>query len=138
MEDVSLFRNCEPSKIGSAADVGECAAGEDGWHSEDTTFLPGNSLSLIREPENPIDPSAIAVHDSSGQKLGYLMTEQSAFLARFIDSLPINVVGRVLSLRDPGDDVELASSKPEVIASVFTHPGFCSGTPADAMRYDRR
>jgi hypothetical protein len=113
-------------------------SGEDGWHSEDTSFLPCDCLSLIREPENPIDPSAIAVHDSSGQKLGYLMAEQSAFLARFIDSLPINVVGRVLSLREPGDDVELASSKPELIVSVFTHPWLISSTSADDDRSVRQ
>ena len=109
-------------------------SGEDGWHSEDTSFLPCDCLSLIREPENPIDPSAIAVHDNCGQRLGYLTPQQSAFLARFIDSLPINVVGRVLSVTEPGDDVELASSKHEVIVSGFTHPESCSGTPAAAMR----
>jgi hypothetical protein len=100
--------------------------------------VPGDCFSLVREPENPIDPSAIAVHDSCGRRLGYLMSEQSIYLAPFMESLPLNVVGRVLSLREPDDDVELASSKPEVIVSVFTHPEFCSGTPADAMRYDRR
>ena len=135
---MSPFRNCEPSEIGSATDLGECRAGQHGWHSEDTSFVPGDCFSLVREPENPIDPSAIAVHDSCGRRLGYLMSEQSIYLAPFMESLPLNVVGRVLSLREPGDDVELASSKPELIVSVFTHPWLISSTSADDDRSVRQ
>jgi hypothetical protein len=101
-------------------------------------FLPGDFLSLVREPENPSDPSAIAVHDSCGQRLGYLTPQQSAFLSRIVDSLPISVVGKVPHLAEPGDNVELAPPMPEVIVSVFTLPEFCSGTPADAMQHASR
>jgi hypothetical protein len=102
------------------------------------SFLPGDFFSLVREPGNPIDPSAIAVHDNCGQRLGYLTLQQSVLLAPFIDSLPINVVGRVLSLTEPGDDVELASSRLEVIASVFLHPWLISCTSADDDRSVRQ
>jgi hypothetical protein len=137
-ENMSPFRSCDSSETRSATDAGECPAGEHGWHSDDISFLPGDFFGLVREPENPVDPSAMAVHDSCGQRLGYLTPQQSILLAPFIDCLPINVVGRVLSLTEPGDDLKLASSKPEVIVSVFTHPEICGGTPDHAMRYDRR
>jgi hypothetical protein len=135
---VSDPRARKPSEIGGAADVEEDRACEDGWHSEDPSFLLGDCFSLVREPENPIDPSAIAVHNSCGKRLGYLMPEQSAFLAPFIDSLPINMVGRVLSLTEPDDDVELVPSRPEVITSVFLHPCLILGTSAADDRFVRR
>jgi hypothetical protein len=67
-----------------------------------------------------------------------LVPEQSILLSTFIDSLPIKVVGTVLSLSEAGDDVELAPSRPQVIASVFLHPWFISRTSADGDRYVRQ
>jgi hypothetical protein len=36
------------------------------------TLHPGGELVLRREPENPHDPNAIAIHTSGGRKLGYV------------------------------------------------------------------
>ncbi len=44
-------------------------------------------LRLRREPENPLDPSAIAVQGKRGRAFGYLPRETAAWLARLTGSI---------------------------------------------------
>jgi hypothetical protein len=45
---------------------------------------PGRPLTLVREPDNPHDPSAIAVH-AGGQHIGFVPRELAAELAPQLD-----------------------------------------------------
>jgi len=47
---------------------------------------PGDRLFLIREPDNTVDPNAIAVKDSKDNKLGYISRPLAERLAPKIDS----------------------------------------------------
>jgi hypothetical protein len=44
----------------------------------------GVSATLVREPNNPFDPSAVAVW-IEGRKIGFIPKKQNVVLARFID-----------------------------------------------------
>lgn len=45
---------------------------------------PGTPAVLVREPENPHDPNAIAIY-VEGKRIGYVPKKQNAVLAQFID-----------------------------------------------------
>jgi len=47
-------------------------------------ILPGTTVTLVREPENPYDKNAIAVW-INGKKVGFIPMKQNAALAAFID-----------------------------------------------------
>jgi len=48
--------------------------------------VPGAQLDLRRDPDNPHDPGAIAVHAPSGGQLGWVPREVAAELAPLIDA----------------------------------------------------
>ena len=54
-----------------------------GQHGEALAFW--DALMLVREPQNPYDPQAIAVHSLEGEKLGYIPREINAPLAALMD-----------------------------------------------------
>ncbi len=41
-------------------------------------LVPGTPVVLVREPHNPYDPRAVAVHDVAGASLGYIPRELTA------------------------------------------------------------
>ena len=45
----------------------------------------GEQLKLVRQPNNPYDPNAIAVFDSQGNQLGYIRRELAAEMAYKMD-----------------------------------------------------
>jgi hypothetical protein len=47
---------------------------------------PGRPLELRRQPDNPHDPNAIAVHSGSGDQLGWVPREVAAELAPLLDA----------------------------------------------------
>ena len=49
-------------------------------------FRPGVKVILRREPENPHDPNAIAVHTSTGRTAGYVNKQNAARLAKRLDA----------------------------------------------------
>src|ERR671917_1623795 len=49
---------------------------------------PGRPLELRRDPENPHDPNAIAVHAGDGQQVGWVPRELAAELAPSLDAGP--------------------------------------------------
>jgi hypothetical protein len=49
------------------------------------SLMPGTELLLFREPENEVDPWAVAVYAVSGQKLGYVPHFKNEMLARLMD-----------------------------------------------------
>ena len=46
----------------------------------------GERLTLVREPNNPYDERAIAVHTSMGDKLGYVPRAVNLILSRLMDA----------------------------------------------------
>lgn len=50
------------------------------------TLLLEEELKLVREPNNPHDPRAVAVHDEQGLKLGYIPAVDARTIAKVIDS----------------------------------------------------
>jgi hypothetical protein len=46
---------------------------------------PGRPLELRRDPDNPHDPNAIAVHDAGGRQVGWVPRELAAELAPELD-----------------------------------------------------
>jgi hypothetical protein len=63
---------------GAAQHHADVLAGDD--------VAPGRPLQLRRDPDNPHDPNAIAVHATSGGQLGWVPRELAAELAPRIDA----------------------------------------------------
>lgn len=56
----------------------------------------GEELSLRREPENPHDRNAVAVHNCQGRKLGYVPRQDAGAIAKVIDTgLPYKASCRI-------------------------------------------
>ncbi len=74
-----------------------------------STLAAGQPLSLQREPANPHDELAIAVHTSSGIKIGYLPQRLNEIPAALMDSnQPLQaVIAGVSPKAQPWEKVEL-------------------------------
>ncbi|MDR3046844.1 MAG: HIRAN domain-containing protein [Bacteroidales bacterium] len=46
----------------------------------------GQTLTLIREPDNKYDSFAIMIHNAQGEKLGYIPRNKNEMLARLMDA----------------------------------------------------
>jgi hypothetical protein len=69
----------------------------------------GESVSLIREPDNAFDPRAVRI-DWQGHKLGYVPRVDNAAVSQLLDSGQ-GVVAQIVSLKDsinPWDRIELS------------------------------
>ena len=53
---------------------------------ESDAAAPGRPLELRRDPDNPHDPNAIAVHAGDGQQVGWVPRELAAELAAELDA----------------------------------------------------
>jgi hypothetical protein len=54
---------------------------------------PGDPLELVRQPENPHDPLAVAIITASGTCVGYLSRDRAAWIAPKIDrGYPVNAI----------------------------------------------
>lgn len=42
---------------------------------------------LVREPDNPYDPDAVAVYADGGSQVGYLAREEAAAISEFLDAI---------------------------------------------------
>ena len=62
--------------------------------------LPGEPVQLVREPRNPIDPTAVAVFSARGLQLGYLSAERCGWIgARIAQGEDIRAVFHVCEQR---------------------------------------
>lgn len=83
---------------------------------------PGELVELLREPDNPHDPLAVAVLTMRGVKVGYLNRERAGWIGSKIDRgydvraiiervkgshLPGAALGLVLRVNMEGDEPEL-------------------------------
>jgi HIRAN domain len=59
---------------------------------------PGMRVRLAREPDNPVDPHAVAVRIAGGQQIGYLEAEVAQWVAPSLESSQVDFVCRILSI----------------------------------------
>jgi hypothetical protein len=69
------------------------------------------------------------VHNTHGQRIGYVPRQQSAILAPHVDSLAISLAGRLLCPGEPGYDEEIAQTRPPMMIYVFENGAAESGIP---------
>jgi hypothetical protein len=59
---------------------------------------PGMRVMLAREPDNPVDPNAVAVRISGGQQIGYLAAEVAQWVAPWLGSGQVEFACRIKSI----------------------------------------
>ena len=69
-------------------------------------MVPGQELSLVREPANPQDPNAVAVFTQRGERLGYLGRGLARLLAPRMDGGAVAIC-RALRFRGGQDGKNL-------------------------------
>src|SRR5689334_4036075 len=79
---------------------------------------PGEAVAFAREPHNPADANAIAVHDLAGRRIGYLDRELAADLAGLVDRGLIRLTGRLGQPGEPGYDAGRAAVNPPLVVEV--------------------
>jgi hypothetical protein len=67
---------------------------------------PGDSLLLIREPDNSFDPLAIKMMDEAGHHLGYVPRVKNEALARLMDAGKL-LFGKIESKQWKGDWLQM-------------------------------
>jgi len=68
------------------------------------TLHAGDPLELVREPSNPFDPRAIAIHHPTGLRLGYV--------PRVVNLVPSNLLDQRMSLSARIIDVRPSPAPP--------------------------
>lgn len=63
----------------------------------ESSLRVGNPLVLVREPGNPHDPRAIAVHLRSGERLGYVPRSANGVPSRLMDQ-DVLIVAAIVSI----------------------------------------
>lgn len=59
---------------------------------------PGMRVTLAREPDNPVDPSAVAVRIAGGQQIGYLAAEVAQRVAPWLGSGQVDFACSIKSI----------------------------------------
>ena len=127
---MSGTRSCDPNEICRAAYLGDIPSCVAGWYFHAASALPGERVSLVRELGNPHDANAIAVHNTLGQRIGFVPRQQSAVLAPYVDSSAISLAGRLLEPSEACYDEQLAQTRPPLMIYVFRNPAVVSTIPA--------
>lgn len=114
---------------------GEWFENEDGSSRQAELALcqPGEWLDLVREPENPHDPMAVAIFTSRGAQVGYLSAEHAGWIGSKMDRgydvraivervkgahLPGATLGLVMRLNMEGEEPELPDNPDQVVRLV--------------------
>lgn len=103
--------------------VGERYENEDGSSRQEEIerCSEGEMVDLVREPDNPHDPSAVAVLSARGVKIGYLGADRCGWIGSKIDrgydvraiigrvgrNDSSGAIGAVLTLNMEGEDPEI-------------------------------
>jgi len=73
-------------------------------------IVPGTIACLVREPDNPHDPNAVAVW-IDGKAVGYIPKKDNAVLAQFIDQSGQPLAMDAAADRTPGTGVRTIKAK---------------------------
>lgn len=104
---------------------GEWYENEDGTSRQAELALcrPGEQVELIREPDNPHDPRAVAIVSCRGVRLGYLRRDRAVWIGSKIDrcydvraivervkghDLPGSTLGLIIRVNMEGEEPALA------------------------------
>jgi len=104
---------------------------QDGCKAGD--FSPGRPVRLVREPDNPHDPFAVAVYDQSGQhQAAYVNKQKARMLSKLLDAgEPVQAVSiRGTAAGRPCDQVAILAARPPVLRHVLSRRP--SGLPKPA------
>lgn len=113
---------------------GECFDNEDGTsrQAELAECRPGEQVELVREPDNPHDPRAVAIFSRRGVRVGYLRRDRAVWIGSKIDRsydvraivervkgshLPGATLGLVLRVNMEGDEPELPDGRGFLIST---------------------
>ncbi len=80
--------------------------------------IAGDDVFFVREPDNPKDRNAIAIHNLAGERIGYLSSELAADYAAMIDLGYSRLKGSLLHCCDPDFDHAEEVRNPTVEVSV--------------------
>jgi hypothetical protein len=86
-------------------------------------FYPGEQVHLVREPDNPHDPNAIAVYDPTGTHLAAYVNKQKArMLTKLLDAgAPIEAISVRGTRADIAcDQVAILAASPEVLQHLLS------------------
>ncbi|HVJ03825.1 MAG TPA: HIRAN domain-containing protein [Sphingomonas sp.] len=114
---------------------GEWFENEDGTSRQEelARCAPGDWLQLVREPENPHDPMAVAIVTTRGVRVGYLRRDRAVWIGSKIDRgydvraivervkgvhLPGATLGLVMRLNMDGEEPELPIDAERVVRRV--------------------
>ena len=86
---------------------------------------PGDSVQVVREPDNLHDTNAILVCDGKGHTAGYLPRYDAEYLAPLLDLGAIQLEARLLFLMDTTDDGRI----PVLLRIRFTAAGMALVEP---------
>jgi HIRAN domain len=59
---------------------------------------PGMRVTIAGEPDNPVDPMAVAVRIAGGQQIGYLSAEVAQWVAQWLGSGQVDFACRIKSI----------------------------------------
>lgn len=83
---------------------------------------PGMLVQLVREPDNPADPNAIAVRDTTGRRIGYLPREIAEQYAGLIDHGLVRLQGQLAAAAEPAFDPDRFDTNPVLYLSIYASP----------------
>ncbi len=89
----------------------------------------GEPVRFVREPQNAADPNAIAIHNNSGQRIGYLFREIAARYAVPLDRGFVRLVGRLAAPGEPNYDPALAEINPQVYLWIYADQAYLDASP---------
>lgn len=84
----------------------------DGRQARVAELVPGTPVVLVREPHNPHDPRAVAVHDAAGNSLGYVPRQLTD---AFHEDPPLEAVVNDVGRIDTHDGREVAWANLRVV-----------------------
>ena len=68
---------------------------------------PGTLLTMVREPDNPVDPKAILIMTTEGQKIGYVPRAENSTMAVMMD-VGHTLFARVMEIEEHGRWTKIA------------------------------
>lgn len=96
-------------------------------------FYPGEPVRLVREPDNPHDPNAVAVYDATGTHLAAYVNKQKArLLTKLLDTgIPIEAISiRGTRANVACDQIAILAASPEVLRHLLGPRPPGAATPA--------
>lgn len=87
------------------------------------TCVPGETVTLQREPRNPVDPSAVAVLNARGGQIGYLPADRCGWIgAKLAGGADVRAVFQEIVEAGPVIRVNMAGCDPTLPTMAVARP----------------